>query len=58
MGFLYDQGLFSFDDKIAKYWPEFAQNCKENITIADVGRHDCNLHKLDKVIKLEDIQTD
>jgi CubicO group peptidase (beta-lactamase class C family) len=33
LGSLRDQGLFDYDDKVAKYWPEFAQCGKENITI-------------------------
>jgi formylglycine-generating enzyme required for sulfatase activity len=35
----YDQGKLDFDDPIADYWPEFAKNGKESITIADVLSH-------------------
>ncbi|XP_060084460.1 beta-lactamase domain-containing protein 2-like [Ylistrum balloti] len=30
---LVDRGLLDYNEKIAKYWPEFAQNGKENITL-------------------------
>ena len=30
---LVDRGYISYDDKMSKIWPEFAQNGKENITI-------------------------
>jgi CubicO group peptidase (beta-lactamase class C family) len=39
MMMFYDQGRLDFDDPVAKYWPEFAKNGKENITIADVLSH-------------------
>ena len=39
MAMLYGKGLFKYEDKISKYWPEFSQNGKENVTIADVFRH-------------------
>lgn len=58
MAFLHDQGLLNFDEKVAVYWPEFAQNGKENYTVADVCRHDSNMSKLDKVLTYEDIQTE
>ena len=40
---LYDKGLFNYEDAIAKYWPEFAQNGKENVKICDVLRHESGL---------------
>ncbi|KAJ3006012.1 UNVERIFIED_CONTAM: hypothetical protein HDU68_004309 [Siphonaria sp. JEL0065] len=32
-------GRLSFDDKISKYWPEFAQGGKENVTVAQFLSH-------------------
>ena len=43
MATLFDKGLFNYDDTIAKYWPEFAQNGKENVKICDVLRHESGL---------------
>jgi CubicO group peptidase (beta-lactamase class C family) len=39
MMMLHDQGKLDFDDRVAKYWPEFAKNGKENITIAQILSH-------------------
>lgn len=36
---LHDQGLFDYNDPVAKYWPEFAEGGKENITITQLLRH-------------------
>jgi len=43
MATLFDKGLFQYEDTIAKYWPEFAQNGKENVKICDVLRHESGL---------------
>ena len=43
MGILYTKNLFKFEDKIAKHWPEFAQNGKEDVRICDVLRHESGL---------------
>lgn len=40
---LHDRGLFSYDDPVARYWPEFAQSGKERITIAEVMSHRAGL---------------
>ena len=40
---LYDKGLFKFEDKVTKYWPEFGQNGKEELRICDVLRHESGL---------------
>ncbi|MFC1645756.1 serine hydrolase [Candidatus Omnitrophota bacterium] len=39
MMMFHDQGRLNFDDRVAKHWPEFAQNGKENITIAHILSH-------------------
>ena len=38
LGMLHSEGLFKFDDKVSKYWPEFAQNGKEDVRICDILR--------------------
>ena len=53
MGVLHDKGLIDFNEKIATYWPEFAQNGKENITIADVLKHEGQMEKFDAPMKAE-----
>jgi CubicO group peptidase (beta-lactamase class C family) len=39
----YDRKLFSLDDKVAKYIPEFGTNGKENITIKNLLLHNTGL---------------
>jgi len=58
MAMAVDRGLLCYDDKIAKHWPEFGQAGKEDITIADLMRHECGLPVLNPPIQLEDIQTE
>lgn len=36
---LVDRGLLDYNDRLAQYFPEFAQNGKENITILQVMSH-------------------
>ena len=40
---LVDKGLLKYEEKIASYWPEFAQNGKENVKLEDVLRHESGL---------------
>ncbi|MEE4353070.1 MAG: serine hydrolase domain-containing protein [Desulfatiglans sp.] len=39
MMMFHDQGRLDFDDRVAKHWPKFAKNGKENITIAHILSH-------------------
>ena len=39
MALLVDKGLVEYEEKVATYWPEFAQGGKDEITVADVMRH-------------------
>ena len=47
MAGLVDKGLINYSDKIASHWPEFAQNDKGDLTIADLMRHEAGLTTLD-----------
>ena len=53
-----DRGLLDYADKIAKHWPKFGQEGKEDITIADLMRHECGLPVLIPPPSANDIQTD
>merc|ERR1711997_142944 len=58
MATLFDKGLFQYEDTIAKYWPEFAQNGKENVKICDVLRHEAGLAYFQKDCpSLDDLKT-
>lgn len=53
---LHSQGLLDYDEKISSYWPEFAQNGKEEITIRQLLTHQAGLVLLDQ--KLDVAQLD
>src|SRR6185437_4781803 len=36
---LVDRGVLAYDEPVATYWPEFAANGKDSITVRDVLRH-------------------
>lgn len=40
---LADRGQLDFDEKVAKYWPEFAQNGKENVKVWHLMDHAAGL---------------
>ena len=43
---LADRGQIDYDAPVAKYWPEFAANGKEKITVAQAMSHQAGLHAL------------
>jgi CubicO group peptidase (beta-lactamase class C family) len=49
----HSQGLFDYDDRVAKYWPEFAQQGKDRITIRQLLAHQAGLYALDEHVGLE-----
>lgn len=52
---LVNKGLLSYDDKIVTYWPEFAANGKEGLSVADLMRHEAGLANLDTSLDMEDL---
>ncbi|CAG8478101.1 29615_t:CDS:2 [Gigaspora margarita] len=44
---LVEQGLLNYDEKISKYWPEFAQSGKENVTLLDLVVHRAGVSYID-----------
>lgn len=38
-----DRGLLDYNEKVAKYWPEFAENGKGDITVAEALSHQAGL---------------
>lgn len=51
---LVEKGLINYADKIAQHWPEFAQNGKENVTIAELMRHESGLSENWSPLEVED----
>ncbi len=52
---LIQQGLLDPDEKVAHYWPEFAANGKENITVAMIMRHRSGLSAVREDLTFEDM---
>ena len=52
---LVDRGQLDLDDPVAKYWPEFAQNGKEDILVRQIFSHTSGLAGWDDVMAMEDL---
>jgi CubicO group peptidase (beta-lactamase class C family) len=48
MALAQSRGLFDYDEPVSKYWPEFAQQGKDKITIRQLLAHQAGLFALDK----------
>ena len=48
------EGKVCYNDTVAKHWPAFAQNGKQDIKISDVMRHEAGLHRLWRKVKPEE----
>ena len=55
---LHNKGLFEYGDKVTKYWPEFGQNGKGDITIADVCQHRAGLANFSEAPSIKDTWTE
>ncbi|VDK71732.1 unnamed protein product [Litomosoides sigmodontis] len=53
---LVDRGLAAYEDLVTKYWPEFGQNDKENITIEMLLSHQGGLAYVNNTIEESDIR--
>ena len=53
MASLHDRGLLDYGKRIADYWPEFAQNGKQDLTVADLMRHEGGLAAFDSSLAPE-----
>jgi CubicO group peptidase (beta-lactamase class C family) len=48
----HSRGWLEYDEKVATYWPEFAQNGKGNITVRQLLAHQAGLCAIDEPINL------
>ncbi|MEZ5144696.1 MAG: serine hydrolase domain-containing protein [Acidimicrobiales bacterium] len=55
---LADRGLVDYEAPVAAYWPEFAANGKEGVTVAHLLTHSAGLHRLRTVIDRADRMLD
>ncbi|VDK29916.1 unnamed protein product [Gongylonema pulchrum] len=53
---LVDRGLVAYDDLVTKYWPEFGQYGKENITIEMLLSHQAGLAYIDGAVEEKDVK--
>lgn len=47
---LADRGLIDYDAPVAEYWPEFARNGKERVTVTHVLTHSAGLHRIRSLV--------
>ena len=47
---LADRGELNYDERVATYWPEFAQSGKGDITVRQVLSHSAGLHRFGTII--------
>jgi CubicO group peptidase (beta-lactamase class C family) len=52
---LADRGLLDAERPVASYWPEFAANGKERITVADILTHRAGLAAISADLELDDL---
>ncbi|CAF3032952.1 unnamed protein product [Rotaria sp. Silwood2] len=50
-----EQGLLDYEAPVAKYWPEFGVNGKENITVSQLLSHRAGLPCVDQQLTLDDV---
>jgi CubicO group peptidase (beta-lactamase class C family) len=55
---LVDRGVLDYEDRVAKHWPEFAQNGKERITLRQVLAHQSGLYHIRQMIDHADRMLD
>jgi len=53
---LIEEGLLDPDERVATYWPEFAQNGKEDVTVAMIMRQRSGLSAVREDLTFEDLQ--
>lgn len=53
--YLIQQGLLDPDERVAHYWPEFAANGKEDITVAMIMRHRSGLSAVREDLTFDDM---
>ena len=58
MASLVDQGLLGYGDRISQHWPQFQGGGKEEVTVADLMRHEAGLASLDTPVSVEDTWTE
>ena len=50
------RGWIDYDARVAEYWPEFAENGKEAVTVRQLLSHEAGLVWIDEPLRFEDLQ--
>jgi CubicO group peptidase (beta-lactamase class C family) len=58
MASLVGKGLLDYNNKITDYWPAFAGRGKQDLTVADLMRHEAGLAAFNVSIKPNDLRTE
>ena len=51
----HSNGWLDYDERVSTYWPEFAQNGKENITVKQLLAHEAGLCLVDQTFLINDL---
>ena len=52
MALAHSRGLLDYDETVASYWPDFAQNGKENVTVRQLLSHQAGVCAIDEPLNL------
>lgn len=55
---LADRGEVAYDEPVATYWPEFARNGKEGVTVRHLLTHSAGLHRIRSIVRDADRMLD
>lgn len=50
-----ERGLLSYEEPVRRFWPEFAANGKEDVTVGQLLSHRAGLHVVEGEVHLEDV---
>lgn len=56
MALVHSRGWIDYDEKVATYWPEFAQNGKQDITVRQLLAHQAGLFAFDEPVDKETVR--
>jgi CubicO group peptidase (beta-lactamase class C family) len=58
MAWLVGKGLLAYDARVSAYWPEFVGGGKDDLTVADVLRHEGGMAAFPKALDPQDLRTE
>ena len=58
MAFMREAGLVDYKEKVVKYWPEFGNKNKQDMTVAEIMKHEAGMSKMNTQISSEELYTE